>query len=88
MQGVCTGVVCPVCRVPGGGAGERGDRILLAGRAWGGRVLGTVLLPVFGVGWEEGDVERQIRVRVSRRPAAPRGQEIDRRTPSGRVLPY
>ncbi len=33
-------------------------------------------------------MDRRIRVRVSRRPAAPRGQEIDRRTPSGRVLPY
>lgn len=37
---------------------------------------------------EEGAMDRRIRVRVSRRPAAPRGQEIDRRTPSGRILPY
>ncbi|SEC77126.1 hypothetical protein SAMN04490357_2860 [Streptomyces misionensis] len=33
-------------------------------------------------------MDRRIRVRVSRRPTAPREQEIDRRTPSGRVLPY
>ncbi|GGW38682.1 hypothetical protein GCM10010503_13580 [Streptomyces lucensis JCM 4490] len=39
-------------------------------------------------GQEEGVMDRRIRVRVSRRPAAPRGQEIDRRTPSGRILPY
>jgi hypothetical protein len=32
---------------------------------------------------------RVIRVRVSRRPSAPRDTTtIDRRTPSGRVLPY
>jgi hypothetical protein len=33
-------------------------------------------------------MDRRIRVRVSRRPAAPREREIDRRTPSGRILPY
>lgn len=41
---------------------------------------------------EEGAVNRQtnVRVRVTRRPAAPRDTrgEIDRRTPSGRILPY
>jgi hypothetical protein len=42
--------------------------------------------------FEEGVMNRQtnVRVRVSRRPAAPRDTrgEIDRRTPSGRILPY
>lgn len=33
-------------------------------------------------------MNRQIRIRVSRRPAAPRDEKIDRRTPSGRLLPY
>ena len=33
-------------------------------------------------------MNRRIRIRVSRRPAAPREMPIDRRTPSGRVLPY
>jgi hypothetical protein len=33
-------------------------------------------------------MDRRIRVRVIRRPAAPRDREIDRRTPSGRILPY
>lgn len=33
-------------------------------------------------------MNRQIRVRVIRRPSAPRDTPIDRRTPSGRVLPY
>ncbi|GAA3822156.1 hypothetical protein GCM10022403_064580 [Streptomyces coacervatus] len=48
-----------------------------------------------GPGWftsasrsEEGVMNRQIRVRVSRRPATPRDTTIDRRTPSGRILPY
>ncbi|GGX11422.1 hypothetical protein GCM10010321_27270 [Streptomyces chartreusis] len=42
--------------------------------------------------YEEGAMNRQthVRVRVTRRPAAPRDTrgEIDRRTPSGRILPY
>lgn len=33
-------------------------------------------------------MDRRIRIRVSRRPATPRDLTIDRRTPSGRVLPY
>jgi hypothetical protein len=33
-------------------------------------------------------MNRQTRVRVTRRPTAPRDLTIDRRTPSGRVLPY
>jgi len=33
-------------------------------------------------------MNRQTRVRVIRRPAAPRDMPIDRRTPSGRLLPY
>ncbi len=33
-------------------------------------------------------MNRQIRVRVNRRPQAPRDVTIDRRTPSGRILPY
>lgn len=33
-------------------------------------------------------MNRHIRIRTSRRPAAPRDLTIDRRTPSGRVLPY
>ncbi|MDH6434114.1 hypothetical protein QFZ32_006255 [Streptomyces canus] len=36
-------------------------------------------------------MNRQIRVRVSRRPSSSRDTrqpEIDRRTPSGRLLPY
>ncbi|MGW7127948.1 hypothetical protein ACWGIA_06330 [Streptomyces bobili] len=39
---------------------------------------------------EESVMNRQarVRVRVSRRPDAPRKDEIDRRTPSGRLLPY
>lgn len=34
--------------------------------------------------------QTHVRVRVTRRPAAPRDTrgEIDRRTPSGRILPY
>jgi hypothetical protein len=34
--------------------------------------------------------QAHVRVRVTRRPAAPRDTrgEIDRRTPSGRILPY
>ncbi|MQY32747.1 Serine/threonine-protein kinase PknD [Streptomyces sp. RB17] len=59
--------------------------------AWACPVLGTDLLPGAAGGrrrQEEGVMDRRIRVRVSRRPAAPRGQEIDRRTPSGRILPY
>lgn len=34
--------------------------------------------------------QTNVRVRLSRRPAAPRDTrgEIDRRTPSGRILPY
>lgn len=30
----------------------------------------------------------RIRIRISRRPSVPRDLTIDRRTPSGRVLPY
>ncbi len=40
---------------------------------------------------EEGAMNRQIRVRVTRRPSSTRDTrqpEIDRRTPSGRLLPY
>ncbi|GAA2405536.1 hypothetical protein GCM10010378_55990 [Streptomyces viridochromogenes] len=41
---------------------------------------------------QEGAMKGQtyVRVRVTRRPAAPRDTrgEIDRRTPSGRILPY
>ena len=33
-------------------------------------------------------MNRQTRIRVIRRPAAPRDMPIDRRTPSGRILPY
>jgi hypothetical protein len=33
-------------------------------------------------------MNRQIRVHVTRRPSAPRDTTIDRRTPSGRILPY
>lgn len=36
-------------------------------------------------------MNRQIRVRVTRRPTSSRDtrqQEIDRRTPKGRILPY
>lgn len=33
-------------------------------------------------------MNRQTRIRVNRRPAAPRDEKIDRRTPSGRLLPY
>jgi hypothetical protein len=33
-------------------------------------------------------MNRQTRIRVSRRPSAPRDEKIDRRTPSGRLLPY
>ena len=33
-------------------------------------------------------MNRQIRVRVTRRPITPRDDTIDRRTPSGRILPY
>ncbi|PTM99346.1 hypothetical protein C7821_102291 [Streptomyces sp. VMFN-G11Ma] len=33
-------------------------------------------------------MNRQIRVRVTRRPTTPRDTTIDRRTPSGRLLPY
>ncbi|SMF83632.1 hypothetical protein SAMN02745830_06672 [Streptomyces sp. Amel2xC10] len=33
-------------------------------------------------------MNRQTRVRVIRRPATPRDMPIDRRTPSGRLLPY
>ncbi len=33
-------------------------------------------------------MNRQVRIRVNRRPAAPREMPIDRRTPSGRLLPY
>jgi hypothetical protein len=31
---------------------------------------------------------RQTRIRVHRRPTTPRDDRIDRRTPSGRLLPY
>lgn len=33
-------------------------------------------------------MNRQIRIRPSRRPTAGREVKIDRRTPSGRLLPY
>lgn len=33
-------------------------------------------------------MNRQIRIRPSRRPSTAREAEIDRRTPSGRLLPY
>jgi hypothetical protein len=37
---------------------------------------------------EEAAMNRQIRIRPSRRPATEREVTIDRRTPSGRLLPY
>jgi hypothetical protein len=33
-------------------------------------------------------MNRQTRIRVTRRPTTPRDDTIDRRTPSGRLLPY
>ncbi|TQJ87940.1 hypothetical protein FBY22_6790 [Streptomyces sp. SLBN-31] len=33
-------------------------------------------------------MNHRIRVRVSRRPSQPRDTPVDRRTPSGRILPY
>jgi hypothetical protein len=33
-------------------------------------------------------MNRQIRIRPSRRPTTEREETIDRRTPSGRLLPY
>lgn len=33
-------------------------------------------------------MNRQIRIRTSRRPTSGRDVKIDRRTPSGRILPY
>jgi len=33
-------------------------------------------------------MNRQIRIRPTRRPTTPRDTTIDRRTPSGRLLPY
>lgn len=33
-------------------------------------------------------MNRRIRIQTSRRPSAPRETPVDRRTPSGRVLPY
>jgi hypothetical protein len=37
---------------------------------------------------KEGVMNRQIRIRTNRRPTAPRDTKVDRRTPSGRLLPY
>ncbi|MDQ1043293.1 hypothetical protein QFZ76_001529 [Streptomyces sp. V4I2] len=33
-------------------------------------------------------MNRQTRIRVTRRPSTSRDTKIDRRTPSGRILPY
>ncbi|MFF4060071.1 hypothetical protein ACFYZ8_03680 [Streptomyces sp. NPDC001668] len=58
-----------------------------------GRVSGARLVRVGeqqSKPWE-GAMNRQIRVRVTRRPSSSRDTrqpEIDRRTPSGRLLPY